>query len=489
MKSIIKNGLVTLIGCILALTGCNSDPEYYSLPVPADQMKLAISSPSLQLSRSKADEVAARFTWNEATDRGDGEIVYLFRLYRTADKENTATQTIEVAKDKRTFEMTNRELNDIISSWGILPGEEADITAEVIAKVVDSKIYHKPELTLCDFKATGYNASAVYLIIEEEGESLRGIPITESDTQDVFMWKGILPSCQFRISDNDVTGWPAYMKGETQGNVTALISVDSPEQGGEYFVCEQESAFEITVDLNQMTYNASIIPIYRLNMTLVKEDGTQSTIALEDQEIGSDWFYWEGKLEANTIISFARNDESPALTFALDGSDRISEVEGSAGLYKVSETQTYVISILPGGPKLVFKHVWWLGECAPVGDVLANIGDWDIQAAYLTESNHFKRTDLRNNPHMYYLTTQFKSGGAEGFKIATAAGFWNEFVPKDWNGINPFSEGPSSGWTHVGQRGVSNWWSFENDWKWHPHYDGNATIEFDVSAMKLRMVK
>lgn len=477
------------MGCLLALTGCNSDPDYYSLPVPDDRMQLAVSEPSLQLSRNKADEVAATFTWNEAADRGDGTIVYLFRLYRTVDKEHTATPIIEIEKGRRSVEMTTRELNDIISSWGMLPGEKVDITAEVIAKVVDSKVYRKPELSLCDFQAIGYNASTVYLIIEEEGAALRGIPVPESGEKDVFTWKGVLPPCKFRISDNNVTGWPAYMKGSEREGATELVSAVSPEEGGEWFVSGQESAYNITIDLNRMLYTAEVIPIYHCSMTITREGGEPNIVVLEDREVGSDWFYWEGRLEANTVVSFARSAGSPALGFDLDGSDRVSEVEGSAGSYKVSAAGFYVISILPGSERLIFKHLCWQGICAPVGDVLDGIGDWDIGQAYQTESNRFERTDLKYNPHKYYLTRKFKDGSGEGFKIATEANWWGEFVPKDRNGINPFTEGPADGWTNVGQRSVGDWWAWEQDWKWHPHYSGVATIEFDVCEMKLRMVK
>ena len=62
MKKNIKNPLYLFLFLLSALIGCNSDPEYYSLDVPGDQMKLQASSDSMVLERANADKEAFKFT-------------------------------------------------------------------------------------------------------------------------------------------------------------------------------------------------------------------------------------------------------------------------------------------------------------------------------------------------------------------------------------------------------------------------------------------
>lgn len=487
MKTIIKNGFRALLGCVLALTGCNSDPELYTLPVPDDQMQLSISSQTLTLQRRDADQVAARFTWNDATERGDGEIVYYFRIYRTADKTQSS-ELIKIDKGQRSLDWTTRQLNDLIASWGILPGDQVDVTAEMIAKVVASHTYFKPELSLCNFQITGYNpANVMYIIVEPEVGPLRAMLMSQTDEEGVFTWKGTMSPCEFRFSADTEKGWPAYMQGEEENT---LIEVNSKEDEGVFFTCEQESAYEIRLDINTMNVTLSTIPIYHLSLIITSTDGSERVVELTDQEIGSDWFYFENRLTQGQTVRIVRDLDTPCPALTLDGDVTVSEVEGQAGTYAINSNHLYAISVLPSEGKLILKRLWWTGTCAPVGDVLANCPDWNAWECFHNEANQFKRKDLKYHPHIYYLTTQFKNAnGGEGFKILTTDNYWNEFVPKNWNGINPFTEGPSNGWTHVGQRGVGDWWSFDNDWKWHPRYEGTATIELDVNQMKLRMVK
>ena len=132
MKTILKyTGLLCLL---LGMASCNEEQEYYTLEVPADQMFLTASSTDIVLTKPQEAETAVTFTWNEATNRGEGtSITYLFRMWMVEQTTNV-TETIEVPEGERSISFTHSELNDILAEWNMTPGDVTTVEAEVIAQ-------------------------------------------------------------------------------------------------------------------------------------------------------------------------------------------------------------------------------------------------------------------------------------------------------------------------------------------------------------------
>ena len=163
--------LICLLFLVSIVASCNKDPEYYTLETPADQMLLKASSTELTLEKEKENETAVTFTRNAAAQRGgaDASIAFFFRMYM-ADLHSNVTSLYEIEAGERSISFTHNELNDILASWSILPGDKVTIEAEVIAQVNSSAQYLKPELSKTQFDVVGYdkNATAIYMVMITE---------------------------------------------------------------------------------------------------------------------------------------------------------------------------------------------------------------------------------------------------------------------------------------------------------------------------------
>lgn len=245
----IKNILYSLSLFLLMLTvlvNCNSEPEYYTLETPEDQMNISAETDNILLDLAKAKQEAIKFTWGNGSNRGaDTEINYCIKLYN-ADNEGNATELVNLGADSRSFSYTHSELNAILNSWGVFPGNETTVVAEVIAKVVESKVYMKPEVSRFEFKVTGYDSN-VYLFYVSGASVLRAKMEIDPTEDGVYTWEGKLPACTYWFSTNNSTGNPGYMKGV---NSNSLIYQEI--EGGVPF--ETESGFyDVKINLEEMT--------------------------------------------------------------------------------------------------------------------------------------------------------------------------------------------------------------------------------------------
>ena len=210
--------LICLLFLASIVASCNKDPEYYTLETPADQMLLRTSSADLTLEKEKENETAITFTWNAAAQRGgaDANIAYFFRMYM-ADLHSNVTSLYEIEAGERSISFTHNELNDILASWSILPGDKVTIEAEVIAQVNSSAQYLKPELSKTQFDVVGYdkNATAIYMVmITEDGERSMRRMTEKVVGSGIYQSQAELKPCKYFFALSAESDYPCYMKGE-----------------------------------------------------------------------------------------------------------------------------------------------------------------------------------------------------------------------------------------------------------------------------------
>lgn len=264
MKSMIMNKIMRLIGLLFLLSivaSCNKAPEYYTLETPADQMLLKTSSTQLVLEKEKENQPAVTFTWNAAAQRGgaDATITYFFRMYMS-DLHSNVTEAYEITPEERSFSFTHKELNDILASWNILPGDNITVEAEVIAQVDSPVQYVKPELSKVELDVTGYdkNATAIYMVMmTEDGERATRRMTEKVVGSGIYQSTSELKPCKYFFTLSAESDYPRYMKGGDGDNSLQYVT----EEGGDYEMLENTLAgpYEVIVGLNA-TNIVRIIP-------------------------------------------------------------------------------------------------------------------------------------------------------------------------------------------------------------------------------------
>ena len=261
MKTILKyTGLLCLL---LGMASCNEEQEYYTLEVPADQMFLTASSTDIVLTKPQEAETAVTFTWNEATNRGEGtSITYLFRMWMVEQTTNVS-ETFEIPAGERSISFTHLQLNDILAEWNITPGDVTTIEAEVIAQVNCETQYMKPELSTTRLDVTGYakNLEALYLTMTDEAGAVSTMRMAEVRTGTGIYRTTIenLAPCSYFFATSSEESYPAYVRGEDDN--TLAYAVD--ESAASPFENTLTGAYDIIVDLNALTVR--VIPkIYDL---------------------------------------------------------------------------------------------------------------------------------------------------------------------------------------------------------------------------------
>ena len=261
MKTILKyTGLLCLL---LGMASCNEEQEYYTLKVPADQMFLTASSTDIVLTKPQEAETAVTFTWNEATNRGEGtSITYLFRMWMVEQTTNVS-ETFEIPAGERSISFTHLQLNDILAEWNITPGDVTTIEAEVIAQVNCDTQYMKPELSTTRLDVTGYakNLEALYMTMETADGGVSTVRMAEVRTGTGIYRTTLqdLQPCSYFFATSSEESYPAYVKGADDN--TLAYAVD--ETAASPFENTLTGAYDVIVDLNALTVR--VIPeIYDL---------------------------------------------------------------------------------------------------------------------------------------------------------------------------------------------------------------------------------
>ena len=499
MKSNINKILCLIPAFLIVLSGCNKQPELYTLAVPDDQMKVTPSATDVVLLQENALEEAVSFTWGEATDRGEGtKIVYYFRLYQTMNPEN-ATELVKVEGERKvTWQVAH--LNELLISWGLLPGDTHSVTAEVIAQVPVSSVYMKPELSFAEFNVTTYKkANSLYLVMGE-GESGRIFPMTGSVAdENVYTYRGILPAGSFKFVTT-VTDTNAYYD-DGEGSLSY----------GEDGVLFENTSDYISIEVNVSDYTVSFSYDAPKSLYIFAVGESSPVWVLERQE-GDVLWYFGNLTEGLSKSIYASFNEDGSNPFTVGTGDEISIItDPTKEAYLVPEAwSTYLgydcatASVVLGeeydrfivrnlfipyshGDDGYYNPEFPMGYMFPFGDCIADAAyNWDFGSswdAFINQDRYAKQIDKMLRPWVLGITCEFKEAG-EGFRMC---GNWDTsghvyFYAKQ-NGIDPIYEGtdPEGGWTDM------DWWC--DDKKWKPSKTGTWTIEMDVWNIRLRMVR
>lgn len=475
MKLNINKILCLIPALLIGLSGCNKEPELYTLPVPDDQMKVTPSVTDIVLERTNAADEAVTFTWGEATDRGkDTKIAYYFRLYQTVNKDN-ASELIKV-EGERKITWTVRQLNDLLASWGLLPGDTYSVTAEVIAQVPVSYEYMKPELSFAEINVTTYNPANVMYIVMGEGEDQRTYQMTSTVAdENVFTYNGNLPAGNFKFA-YDAADAEAFYNG---GNGSLSFGAT-----GTLFENAVLTYNEIQINVAEKTVELKSAAPY-VYIFAVGNSAPALTIPLEN--FNYEWYYIEvdaGKVPEGAKV-YASLSEDGSNAFVPGENDTIRYITDPASeAYTVGRTNQwsnkYAISIILNDEyeKFIARDMKVQSNTMfPTGDCIAVVGDWNAGDSYnyFNNKGFFAQTDKMLRPEVFTLTVEFKHAGGEGFKILTENGWGNNYHPTEWQAD------PTKGWQGMRFGG--------DDWKWRPDIPGVWTIEMDCCQMRLRMVK
>lgn len=474
MNTIIKQ-LYGLLAVLLFMGSCNSDPEYYTLDTPIDQMKIRASATELTLQKTDEAKEAVTFSWNRAADRGEGTgLVYYFRMYHT-EMDSLKSDLIRLDEDQSSITWTVRQLNNLLSEWNIVPGERLTIEAEVIASVEVSSFYMKPEISKTQFSVSGYDDSnKLYLKTVANGQ--QRVLEMQHMGDGVYQWQGELDQCEYWFVRNKDQSFPAYTKGADDESL-----VYSPTGEGVHFTTPRLGAFTFTVDLNAQRLTMVMNPIYRLYLVTVK-DGVESVRALEEAQFSTDIFYLKTSFEAGTQFRFVRDNEVlwPAYTKGADESSLQLNNEGAA-MFQVTKTATYVLTVNMNDLSLIFLDVYVspTGVIAVVGDALYNAA-WDSGLAVV--NSPLTQKDLINKPEVISYTGRFEwkaSGSQNSFKFV-GNGSWGHQIFAPRANANPFDSA---------DQGTSFNNAGDNKWQIPSGTSGMYTLELNLHTMRINMFR
>lgn len=255
--------LICLLFLMSIVASCNKEPEFYTLETPVDQMLLKASSTEITLEKESENETAVTFTWDAAAQRGsaNASITYFFRMYM-ADLHSNVTNLYENTSGERSISFTHSELNDILASWSILPGDKVTIEAEVIAQVNSSAQYLKPELSKIQLDVAGYdkNATAIYMVmLDGDGERTVRRMTEKIVGSGIYQSTAELKPCKYFFALSADSDYPCYMKGENGDNSLQYVTEE-----GDYEMLEntKRGTYTMVVDLN--VFDVNIVSLYPL---------------------------------------------------------------------------------------------------------------------------------------------------------------------------------------------------------------------------------
>lgn len=255
--------LTSLFFLMLIVASCNKESEHYTLENPVDQMLIKASSSDITLEKEKENEIAVTFAWDAAAQRGgaDASIRYFFRMYMS-DLHSNVTNVYEIEEGERSISFKHKELNDILASWGILPGDKVTIEAEVIAKVNSPAEYVKPELSKIQLDVTGYdkNATAIYMVmIASDGERTVKRMTEKTVGSGIYQSSIGLKPCKYFFALSADSDYPCYMKGD---NGDKSLQYTAEEGNNEMLENTKSGTYTVVVDLNVLDVN--IVSLYSL---------------------------------------------------------------------------------------------------------------------------------------------------------------------------------------------------------------------------------
>lgn len=475
MKKIITNISFPLL-LVFLMGSCNKDAEYFTLETPADQMKITASVEKVVLQKDEESNTAISFSWDKAADRGaEVELVYYLRLVH-AEMRDLQSELINLGSDTYSMSWTVRELNNLLHSWNIVPGDEVTIEAELFAVVESSSKYMKPEVSKTRFDIVGYDPSNKLFLTVLAGSNKRNIEMNMLD-KNIYNWKGELSDCEFWFVRNFDNGFPAYTKGSSE---TTLVYSNTGE--GDHFIVENLGYYDITVDINTLEITIVSNPINRLFL-VTSQGGVETISALNEVETGTDIFYLKEEFEAGTEFRFIRSIDIPWPAFTKGADETKLELnDDGSEMFTVNKTATYVMTVNMQDLSLIFLDVYVspTGTIAVVGDAVVDAG-WDagvaIQNCTLTQK------DLINRPEVISYTGGFvyKASGSENAFKFIGNPYWGNAIFAEIANANPFDENQQNATP------IDN-----GDRKWQlpaSTESGIYTLELNLHTMKIKFIK
>jgi len=230
--------IMGLCGVLGVLSACNEDPVYFKLDDQPDEMHIVSSTESLVLNKGTENDNAITFTWDAAHSplNAEDSVSYSLRLFATANKSDNQTEYYQLGTE-REMSFTHDELNTIIGRW-VLPGQEVNVTAQVVGTVHNPDKYVKPQTSLVEFTVSGYEKYPTYLYIHMT-DSETGTVSTQRLTQRQLgtgLYEGTfdVQPCAYRFTTVADGEYPAYgsaggeqMVYVTEGNVPEFTNTES----------------------------------------------------------------------------------------------------------------------------------------------------------------------------------------------------------------------------------------------------------------------
>lgn len=471
--------LFLLLSTVAIFMSCNSDSDYFSLVAPTDQMQIKASTSSVSLEYALADNEAATFSWNAATNRGAGtELTYYFRFYQLGMKNNKS-EMIEIEPGTYSITWTHKQLNDLLISWNILYGNTVTIVGEVIAEVTGTDVYMKPETSKVEITLKSYDPTnkMYFFYLDSNGEK-KGIKMDETEEEGVFHLSGIFPECEYWFAKDNVTGYPTYGKGDSEGKLSY-----SPNDEILHFTNESEAFYVISLDINNLTIKFEEMPIYpSYYMVTENSGGTKQVIGLNSMANNINCFYWSGKLATGTKILGFTDDLNGTNIHYSPNAAATELLENGGSAFIVPETRVvvrretwetkldgYAISINLPTKKLTCLDVYNL----PNGKVWmgGNMNSW--------KWTPLVQEDILNHPEIWSLNHNI-TANFNNF-ITLIEGQW------DFGNIIIASGDPRSGWVDMFATPLGI--QIGPDvalWRWPATVSGSR-IELNMHTMQLRV--
>lgn len=269
MKTIYKILFLSILG--LFLFACSDDDDS---PVSGSPLQLSVSSDTLVLLEENANDVALTFNWNKGVDHPSYDTVsYIFRLdMSTGDFTTTSTTPDTIVDFTKSY--TTLELNKLLlNKWKIYPGEEAILTARVVAKVDGPKFVY-PEIATINIVIQGYTPTPKPLYLMGSATSAgsdvnKAIKITEVEIGELYNWQGNLKAGGFKFITTQGKEVSSLNKGTDNTTVIERQTTSDPDN---LFPVEKDGYYAISLFRENMKIDYKYIPYP--NIYLVGNAGT-----------------------------------------------------------------------------------------------------------------------------------------------------------------------------------------------------------------------
>lgn len=252
-----------LLGVVALMASCNKDPEYYELPDQPDEMHVKLTFGNggdaeknlIHLSGTYLNEEAVKLTWDAIPS--EYPVTYLVRFFATENKNESTTDYYEVGSNTE-FSITHNDLNSIVARWAI-PGDEVPISAEIVGTVNNDKHYIKPEVSVYEFNAIGWEKYPTSLHIHMTDLNGRASMVELTQPQlgtGVYSAQINVNPCTFYFTKTSYAPFPAYYN-DGEGKLLYV------EDEGEYetFSTTETGLRTIMVDVNDEYLDVRVLNI------------------------------------------------------------------------------------------------------------------------------------------------------------------------------------------------------------------------------------